>query len=69
MLGKRKPHQLSLPNPPLNGSLVIGPGITLTGDESGKGGIRIEGTVDGEIAVQGLVALGKRKSELPDFAG
>jgi len=38
---------------------VIGPGINWKGDLRGKGGIRIEGTMEGEIAVRGLVVIGE----------
>ncbi|MCJ7696154.1 MAG: polymer-forming cytoskeletal protein [Anaerolineaceae bacterium] len=38
---------------------VIGSGINWKGDLKGKGGIRIEGTLEGEIAVQGLVVIGE----------
>lgn len=38
---------------------VIGPGISWKGDLRGKGGIRIEGTVEGEITVRGLVVIGE----------
>jgi len=60
MLGKKKtvPNFIAEPSAERVTS-VIGPGITWTGDLRGKGGIRIEGTVDGEIAVQGLVVIGE----------
>ncbi|MCX6055636.1 MAG: polymer-forming cytoskeletal protein [Chloroflexi bacterium] len=38
---------------------VLGPGIIWTGNLGGKGGIRIEGTFEGEIAIQGLVVIGE----------
>lgn len=38
---------------------VIGPGINWKGDLRGKGGIRIEGTLEGEISVRGLVVIGE----------
>lgn len=60
MLGKKKstPNFIAEPSAERVTS-VIGPGITWTGDLRGKGGVRIEGTVDGEIAVQGLVVIGE----------
>jgi len=60
MLGKKKavPNFIAEPSAERVTS-VIGPGIIWTGDLRGKGGIRIEGTVDGEIAVQGLVVIGE----------
>ena len=38
---------------------VIGPGINWKGDLKGKGGVRIEGTLEGEIAVRGLIVVGE----------
>jgi len=38
---------------------VLGTGINWKGDLHGSGGIRIEGTFDGEIAVRGLVVVGE----------
>ena len=38
---------------------VIGPGINWLGDLRGSGGIRIEGTVTGEIAISGVVVVGE----------
>lgn len=40
-------------------SSVIGPGINWHGDLRGSGGVRIEGTMEGEIAIQGLVVIGE----------
>lgn len=38
---------------------VIGPGINWLGDLRGSGGIRIEGTISGEIAISGLIVVGE----------
>jgi cytoskeletal protein CcmA (bactofilin family) len=38
---------------------VLGPGISWTGNLGGKGGIRIEGTFEGEINIRGLVVVGE----------
>ncbi len=38
---------------------VLGPGINWTGNLGGKGGIRIEGTFEGEVAIRGLVVIGE----------
>lgn len=38
---------------------VLGPGILWTGNLGGKGGIRIEGTFEGEINIRGLVVVGE----------
>lgn len=37
---------------------ILGPGITWRGNLGGKGGIRIEGTFEGEITLRGLVVIG-----------
>jgi len=36
---------------------VLGSGIIWKGKLTGKGGVRIEGTFEGEIAIQGLVVI------------
>jgi len=60
MLGKKKAVPTFIPEPSAERvTSVIGPGIIWTGDLRGKGGVRIEGTVDGDIAVQGLVVVGE----------
>jgi cytoskeletal protein CcmA (bactofilin family) len=38
---------------------VLGPGIHWNGDLRGKGGVRIEGALEGEIAVLGMVIIGE----------
>ncbi|HUV15922.1 MAG TPA: polymer-forming cytoskeletal protein [Pelolinea sp.] len=38
---------------------VLGDGINWTGKLSGKGGVRIEGIFEGEIAIGGLVVVGE----------
>jgi len=38
---------------------VLGAGIIWKGKLTGKGGVRIEGTFEGEIAIQGLVVVGE----------
>jgi len=38
---------------------VLGSGIIWKGKLIGKGGVRIEGTFEGEIAIQGLVVVGE----------
>ena len=38
---------------------VLGPGINWSGNLGGKGGIRIEGTFEGEIRIRGLVVIGE----------
>jgi len=38
---------------------VLGPGINWEGHLRGSGGVRIEGTFEGEIALHGLVVIGE----------
>lgn len=38
---------------------VLGPGVIWHGSISGSGGVRIEGTFDGEIALRGLLVVGE----------
>jgi len=38
---------------------VLGPGIIWKGNLSGSGGVRIEGTFEGNIALQGLLVVGE----------
>jgi cytoskeletal protein CcmA (bactofilin family) len=38
---------------------VLGPGINWKGSLHGSGGVRIEGTFEGDIAVRGLVVVGE----------
>jgi cytoskeletal protein CcmA (bactofilin family) len=53
-----------VPAPPVKAPVervtsVLGPGITWTGNLGGKGGIRIEGTFEGNIAIRGLLVIGE----------
>jgi len=38
---------------------VLGPGISWKGDLRGKGGVRIEGALEGEVTIRGLVIIGE----------
>jgi cytoskeletal protein CcmA (bactofilin family) len=38
---------------------VIGPGVVWKGQLSGKGGVRIEGALDGDINLQGMLVVGE----------
>ena len=38
---------------------VIGPGVVWKGKLSGKGGVRVEGALDGDINMQGLLVVGE----------
>ncbi len=74
MLGK-KPHQLSFAEPSAETDYFrYWSGHHLDRGFARQGGIRIEGTVDGKYDSRGGGGgagcdWGKRKSELPDFAG
>jgi len=38
---------------------VIGPGVVWKGQISGKGGVRIEGSLDGDITLKGMLVVGE----------
>jgi len=60
MLGKKKATPTFDVEPAaVRVTSVLGPGINWKGDLRGKGGVRIEGTMEGEIAIQGLVVIGE----------
>ena len=60
LFGKKKPEQTYTPSSSSERvTTVLGPGINWKGDLRGKGGVRIEGTLEGEIAVRGLVIIGE----------
>lgn len=48
-----------LPVSPDRVTSVIGPGVVWKGKLSGKGGVRIEGALDGDINLQGLLVVGE----------
>jgi cytoskeletal protein CcmA (bactofilin family) len=57
-------RKATVPAPPVKAPVervtsVLGPGIIWTGNLGGKGGIRIEGTFEGQIAIRGLVVIGE----------
>lgn len=57
-------RKATVPAPPVKAPLervtsVLGPGIIWTGNLGGKGGVRIEGTFEGQIAIHGLVVIGE----------
>lgn len=57
---KKTGQLISPPTVPLERvTSVLGPGINWAGNLRGSGGIRIEGTFEGEIAVRGLVVVGE----------
>jgi len=60
MFGKKKSETVFSIEPAANQvTTILGPGINWTGDLRGKGGVRIEGTMEGEIAMRGLVVIGE----------
>ncbi|MBR9985141.1 MAG: polymer-forming cytoskeletal protein [Desulfosarcina sp.] len=60
LFGKNKPEKtFTASASPERVTTVLGPGINWKGDLRGKGGVRIEGTLEGEIAVRGLVIVGE----------
>ena len=60
LFGKKKSTPAFSPNTPVERvTTVLGPGINWKGDLRGKGGVRIEGTLEGEIAVKGMVIVGE----------
>jgi cytoskeletal protein CcmA (bactofilin family) len=56
---KRTSPDLSPTAPVDRVTSVLGPGISWKGDLRGKGGVRIEGALEGEIAVNGMVIIGE----------
>ncbi len=38
---------------------VLGPGLTIQGELTGSGGVRIDGAFDGEIGLRGIVVIGE----------
>jgi cytoskeletal protein CcmA (bactofilin family) len=60
MFGKKRTSSASSPTTPVERvTSVLGPGISWKGDLRGKGGVRIEGALEGEIAVRGMVIIGE----------
>lgn len=56
----KRPSTSSIPSGPVERvTSVIGPGINWTGDLTGSGGIRIEGTFEGRITLHGLLVVGE----------
>ena len=63
MFKKRSPDTPSLltpsPAPVERVTSVLGSGITVQGSLSGSGGLRIEGALEGDIALRGLLVIGE----------
>lgn len=59
MFRKTTPPQTATTQPIERVTSVLGPGINWQGNLRGSGGIRIEGTFEGDISVRGLVVVGE----------
>jgi len=59
MLKKNPPEVQPQKAPVERVTSVLGPGINWSGNLGGKGGIRIEGTFEGDIHIRGLVVIGE----------
>ncbi|MEN4010657.1 MAG: polymer-forming cytoskeletal protein [Bellilinea sp.] len=59
MFRKSPPASSTPPAPAERVTSVLGPGINWKGNLHGSGGVRIEGTFEGDIAVRGLVVVGE----------
>lgn len=60
LFGKKKPSTTNLSTTPVERvTTVLGPNINWKGDLRGKGGVRIEGTLEGEIEIRGMVIIGE----------
>ncbi len=59
MFRKTTPTQTANTQPVERVTSVLGPGINWQGNLRGSGGIRIEGTFEGDISVRGLVVVGE----------
>lgn len=57
---RKQPSTPSTPQAPVERvTSVLGPGINWKGDLRGSGGVRIEGSFEGEINIRGLVVIGE----------
>ena len=59
MFRKKAPPTTTVARPIERVTSVLGPGINWRGNLRGTGGIRIEGTFEGEIGIRGLVVVGE----------
>jgi cytoskeletal protein CcmA (bactofilin family) len=59
MFKKPPPPTAAVTQPIERVTSVLGPGINWQGNLHGSGGVRIEGTFEGDIAVRGLVVIGE----------
>lgn len=57
---RKTPSTPTTPQAPIERvTSVLGPGINWKGDLRGSGGVRIEGSFEGEINIRGLVVIGE----------
>ena len=59
---RRNSDTQPIPGPPVSTervTSVLGPGIAWKGQLRGTGGVRIEGSFEGEIAIRGLLVVGE----------
>lgn len=57
---RKQTNQGPTPSAPVERvTTVLGPGIRWNGSMRGTGGVRIEGPMEGEISIQGLVVIGE----------
>ena len=59
MFRKKAPPTTTIAHPIERVTSVLGPGINWRGNLHGTGGIRIEGTFEGEIGIRGLIVIGE----------
>lgn len=60
IFGKKKtPQTFSTETNVERVTTVLGPGISWKGDLRGKGGVRIEGALEGDVAIHGMVIVGE----------
>lgn len=59
MFRRNNPPTTPISSPTERVTSVLGPGISWEGKLRGSGGVRIESTFEGEIAIKGLVVVGE----------
>jgi cytoskeletal protein CcmA (bactofilin family) len=59
MLRKENPRVPDTIRPAAKVETVVGPGIALQGTLTGQGGVRLEGSFEGKILLEGLLVVGE----------